>query len=96
VTVPGLPPPFDPECAAVLAGLPPSPPLTRESLATIRQPPPGFAPPTDEQLAASGVFEVETRSVPGPPGAPDVALTICRPRGCPRLARPSTPCTAAG
>jgi acetyl esterase/lipase len=88
VTASGPPPPFDPECAAVLVGLPPFPPLTRESLAAIRQPPPGFQPPTDAQLAASGVFEVETRSVPGPPGAPDVALTICRPTGLPS-ARPA-------
>ena len=40
-------------------------------------------PPTEEQLAASGAFRVERRFVPGPAGAPDVALTICRPAALP-------------
>ncbi|CCH88159.1 Alpha/beta hydrolase [Modestobacter italicus] len=83
MTAPGPPPPFDPECAAVLAGLPPFPTLAVESLASIRQPPPQFMPPTEEQLAASGAFRVERRIVPGPAGVPDLALTICRPATLP-------------
>jgi acetyl esterase/lipase len=35
--------------------------------------------PTDEELSRGGAFAVEERSVPGPVGAPDVALVICRP-----------------
>jgi acetyl esterase/lipase len=88
VTAPGPPPPFDAECVAALAGLPPFPMLSVESLASIRQPPPQFMPPTEEQLAASGAFRVERRLVPGPTGAPDVAVTICRPAALPS-ARPA-------
>jgi acetyl esterase/lipase len=73
-------PPFDPELAAALD-------LTAEAL------PPGFPPeaipevraslllpsPTDEHLRRGGAFEVEERTVPGPAGAPEVSLLICRP-----------------
>jgi acetyl esterase/lipase len=36
---------------------------------------------TDEDLARGGAFTVGTRSVPGPEGAPEVPLLICRPTG---------------
>src|SRR4051812_41214285 len=72
-------PPFDVECAAVLARLPEFPPLTVESLDAIRRPPPGFEPPTDHDLARDGLFDVRRRTVPGPSGAPEVELVVCRP-----------------
>ncbi|MEU6770878.1 alpha/beta hydrolase [Streptomyces sp. NPDC046759] len=34
---------------------------------------------TDEQIRRGGTFEIEERTVPGPPGAPSIALLICRP-----------------
>ncbi len=38
-------------------------------------------PPSDEDLRCGGAFEVSERLVPGPPGAPEVSLLICRPAG---------------
>lgn len=38
-----------------------------------------FAPPTNEELAGGGLFEIEERTAPGPPGAPEVPLLFCRP-----------------
>jgi acetyl esterase/lipase len=34
---------------------------------------------TDDELSLDGAFDVSVRSVPGPEGAPDVSLLICRP-----------------
>jgi acetyl esterase/lipase len=74
----GPPPPYDPECGAVLASLPPFPPLTVEAIPFLRAA--EFIPrPTNEDLARGGAFTVEERTVPGPVGAPDVDLIICRP-----------------
>jgi acetyl esterase/lipase len=79
----GPPPPFDPELAAVLAAiaefLPPA--LTVDMIPALRQPNPALPAPTDEELARGGAFTVEERAVPGPEGAPDVSLLICRPTG---------------
>ena len=80
-------PPFDRQCAEVLARLPDFPPLTVESLDAVRRPPPGFDPPTDDDLARGGRFDVSRLTVPGPRGAPDVELVVCRPVG-PSSARP--------
>lgn len=78
------PPPFDPEIAAHLAAihawLPPT--ITPDMIPAGRQLPSGSPPPpTNEELAGDGRFEVEERAVPGPPGAPDVTVLICRPTG---------------
>jgi acetyl esterase/lipase len=74
----GPPPPYDPECGAVLAQLPPFPPLTVDAIPFLRAA--EFIPrPTNEELSRGGAFTVEERSVPGPKGAPDVALLLCRP-----------------
>jgi acetyl esterase/lipase len=74
----GPPPPYDPECGAVLAALPPFPPLTVEAIPFLRSA--EFIPrPTNEDLARGGAFTVEERTVPGPTGDPDVSLIICRP-----------------
>ncbi|MGW4224453.1 alpha/beta hydrolase [Streptomyces bauhiniae] len=76
------PPPFDPELAAAL-----------EPLKDVLEP--GLAPDGIEaarenaamevfgslDLTLDGAFEVEDREVPGPPGAPDVSLYLCRPAG---------------
>ncbi|MFG3197325.1 alpha/beta hydrolase [Streptomyces sp. NPDC048208] len=78
------PPPFDPELAAAL-----------EPLKDVMEP--GLAPDGIEaarrdaemevfgslDLTMDGAFEVEDREVPGPPGAPDVSLYICRPASAP-------------
>lgn len=74
----GPPPPFDPELAAALAvlGLPSA--FTADMIPALRQGIPGMVPPTDEELSRDGAFEVEERTVPGPPG---VSLLICRPAG---------------
>ena len=78
----GPPPPYDAECGAVLATLPPFPPLTLAAIPAMRAGAAEYMPrPTNEELARSGAYTVEERTVPGPPGAPDVALIICRPAG---------------
>jgi acetyl esterase/lipase len=75
----GPPPPFDPECAAVLEQFDAfSTPLTADLIPVLRQNP--LTPrPTDEDLRRGGAFTVDERSVPGPEGAPDVRLLVCRP-----------------
>ncbi|MEW2164918.1 alpha/beta hydrolase [Streptomyces sp. NPDC007084] len=78
----GPPPPFDPELAAALevigehlppALLPEMIPALRDGLVVVE----GAA----LDLTAGGAFVVEERTVPGPEGAPDVSLLICRPAG---------------
>ncbi|MDH6522662.1 acetyl esterase/lipase [Streptomyces sp. SAI-135] len=75
-----VPPPFDPELAAALEAMKEmlSPSLTLDGLADARA---GLGPllPSDEVLTGGGAFEIEDRSVPGPAGAPDISLLICRP-----------------
>ncbi|MFE2727784.1 alpha/beta hydrolase [Kitasatospora sp. NPDC059327] len=75
------PVPFDPELVAALhlvrelmppAGMLPTPEM-REALNAH-----GLA---DEALTRGGAFEIEDRTVPGPAGAPDISLLICRPSG---------------
>lgn len=73
------PVPFDPECAAALAAAGGFPPLTPDLIPVMRQGLPGLEPPSLEDLRRGGVFAVEERSVPGPDGAPEVSLLICRP-----------------
>ena len=78
----GAPPPYDPECDAVLATLPPFPPLTLAAIPAMRAGAAEYMPrPTNEELSRGGRYTVEERTVPGPVGAPDVALIICRPSG---------------
>ncbi|MEU3338938.1 alpha/beta hydrolase [Streptomyces sp. NPDC002144] len=74
-------PPFDrelaPELEAIRAWLPPT--VTPDMIEAGRRTDGPFPPPTNEELACGGRFEVEERTVPGPPGAPEVPLLICRP-----------------
>ncbi|MGY1636614.1 alpha/beta hydrolase [Geodermatophilus sp. SYSU D00742] len=76
----GPPPPFDPECAIALEQFADafSTPLTAEVVPALRQA--ELMPrPTDDDLRRGGAFTVEERSVPGPEGAPEISLLICRP-----------------
>ncbi|MFF7260961.1 alpha/beta hydrolase [Streptomyces sp. NPDC008159] len=74
------PPPFDRELAAPLAtildALPM--PLTADLVADRRRRS-ATGRLTDEEIRRDGRFTIEERTVPGPPGAPDVPLLICRP-----------------
>jgi acetyl esterase/lipase len=80
---PGPPPPFDAELTAALDVIAEQMPsaLTPDLIPVLRQPNPAMPPPSDEDLRRGGDFEVTERLVPGPPGAPDVSLLICRPAG---------------
>ena len=77
------PPPFDPELAAALAvvaeHIPPV--FTLDLLPSLRGPNSLMPAPTDEDLSRGGAFEITERRVPGPAGAPDISLLICRPTG---------------
>jgi acetyl esterase/lipase len=76
----GPPPPYDPECGAVLAAMPGFPAVTLEFIPAMRAGADEFMPrPSNEQLTRGGAYTVEERTVPGPEGAPDVALIVVRP-----------------
>ncbi len=79
----GPPPPFDPELLPVLAAMEENGRVeyTLAAIPRLRQAPPPFPPPTDEDLIRGGTFELRERLVPGPAGAPEVPLLICRPAG---------------
>ncbi|NEB02754.1 alpha/beta hydrolase [Streptomyces sp. SID13726] len=75
-----VPPPFDPELSAALDLIKEmiSPGLTLDELDAVRQGP-GVQMLADLDLTLDGFFEVADRSVPGPEGAPEISLLICRP-----------------
>jgi hypothetical protein len=77
----GPPPPFDADLAAVLPVINErlQSSVTSDLIPVLRQPNPAFPPPTDEELRRGGAFEVTERLVPGPAGAPEISLLICRP-----------------
>jgi acetyl esterase/lipase len=79
----GPPPPFDAELAAALLTINKTTPpdgLRPETIAATRQRAQiSMKPPANEELARGGAFTVEERTVPGPVGAPDISLLICRP-----------------
>lgn len=78
------PPPFDPELAPILAEASQwiSPSMTYEQIHENRAASDNWAPRLDhETLSRGGAFAVEERLVPGPEGAPEVALLICTPVG---------------
>ncbi|NEA98427.1 alpha/beta hydrolase [Streptomyces sp. SID13726] len=76
------PPPFDPELDAALAVVTERIPRewNLELLPAMREGE-ALVLPSDEQLGRGGAFQVEERRVPGPEGAPDISLLICRPTG---------------
>ena len=73
-------PVFDPELAAPLAAineqLPPT--LTPDLIPALREGMRAMRTP-DEQLTRGGTFTTQTRTVPGPDGAPNVTLLVCSP-----------------
>ena len=75
-------PPFDPELAGALSALAGQLPssITEDLIPTLRAGTSAFAP-TDEQLRREGAVETEERTIPGPQGAPDLSILICRPAG---------------
>ena len=77
----GPPPAFDAELAVALAAGAAAgrPAFTMENIALLRELPPPVPLPTDEDLRRGGAFEVTTRTVPGPAGAPDIELLIAAP-----------------
>ncbi|MFJ7074040.1 alpha/beta hydrolase [Streptomyces sp. NPDC098781] len=74
------PPPFDPELAAALELIKDvvSPGLTMDGIADVRRGA-GIQLLAELDLTLDGFFEVEDRTVPGPPGAPEISLLVCRP-----------------
>ena len=79
----GPPPPFDTELRPALDAMALGGRLefTLANIPLIRQAPPPFPVPTDDDLRCGGAFAVSTAAAPGPAGAPDVPLLICRPAG---------------
>lgn len=79
----GPPPAFDAELSPALDAMAAAgrPAFTLENIPLIRQAPPPFPVPTDEDLRRDGAFEVTSGRAPGPAGAPDVPLLVCRPAG---------------
>ena len=79
------PPRLDPELAAALAAIgeigPSEPPS--DLVQYIRAMHLLVPSATNEELRRDGAFEVLERLVPGPPGAPQVPLVICRPTNAP-------------
>ena len=77
----GPPPPFDPELEPALAAMSSrgGMVLSLELIPAIRRAPSPFPAPTLEELRRGGAFEVSERLVPGPAGAPEISLLICRP-----------------
>ncbi|MGD6741884.1 alpha/beta hydrolase [Streptomyces sp. BH106] len=60
--------------------LPPGTFSDMTSLEKMRQgPPPGTDPVSEETLTRGGAYTLEERVTPGPQGAPDISLLICRP-----------------
>jgi acetyl esterase/lipase len=79
----GPPPPYDPELLPAITAMAQAegPAFTLEMIEAIRQAPSRFPVPTVEDMRRRGAFGVTERLVPGPAGAPDVSLLICRPTG---------------
>ncbi|MFJ9815223.1 alpha/beta hydrolase [Streptomyces sp. NPDC101151] len=77
---PPPPPPFDAELAAALKPVEEviSPGLTMDEIPAARQDV-GIDLLGQFDLTMGGAFEAENRTVPGPEGAPDISLLICRP-----------------
>ncbi|MEU2775413.1 alpha/beta hydrolase [Streptomyces sp. NPDC007162] len=74
------PPPFDPELSAALEmiGEVISPAFALEDIPSIRQGE-GIRLLSEVDLTLGGAFEVTDRTVPGPAGAPEISLLVCRP-----------------
>jgi acetyl esterase/lipase len=77
----GPPVPFDPELAAALGVIRERMPatFTVDMLPLLRAARTEAVDLSDEQLSLDGAFDVTERVVPGPVGAPDISLLVCRP-----------------
>jgi acetyl esterase/lipase len=77
----GPPVPFDSELAAALDVIRERMPavFTEDMLPLFRAARAESADLTNEELSLDGAFTVSERDVPGPAGAPDISLLICRP-----------------
>lgn len=74
-------PPIDPELDAVLAEFPAiSEPLRIDQVPALREARQALRL-TDDDLRRGGAIEFDEITVPGPPGAPDLGLLVCRPAG---------------
>lgn len=93
-----VPPPFDPELAVALKAInkvmPPG--LAPDQIGLARQSP-ALREMADLDVTMGGAFETEDRTVPGPEGAPDISLLICRPltSAAGRVPSSTTPTAAA-
>ncbi|GAA0953341.1 alpha/beta hydrolase [Actinocorallia libanotica] len=80
----GPPPPFDPTVAATLAVVHKTMPadgLVAARIPVYRAAAAELGALPAAEFTGNGAFTVEERAVPGPEGAPDVPLLICRPAG---------------
>ncbi|KPI22628.1 hypothetical protein OK074_7166 [Actinobacteria bacterium OK074] len=77
---PPPPPPFDPELTAALEVMAEQlgGGFRLETIGELRERA-GIFRLSDDELSRDGAFEIEERAVPGPKGAPDISLLICRP-----------------
>ena len=78
-----VPPPLDPELAAGFAVIAEHIPrvFTLDMISSMRQQSAAMPTVSDEELSRGGAFEITERRVPGPAGAPEISLLICRPSG---------------
>lgn len=80
--MPSYPPvPFDPEIEPQLAEVIPAdaPPFTPETIPAIRAEMAAMFPPAADAIGDAPV-DVEERTIPGPPGAPELEITVISPR----------------
>ncbi len=80
----GPPVPYDIELASFIAAMPPFGlgEMTPEMIPAMRETRAASMPQvTDDDLRRGGAHELSARNVPGPAGAPEVSLLICRPAG---------------
>lgn len=84
-----VPPPFDPELAAVLEGAEDllRPGFTAADIEAARHSEAAELPELLD-LTMDGAFEVTEHTAPGPAGAPDVPLLVCRPTAPPKAGTP--------
>jgi acetyl esterase/lipase len=77
----GPPPPFDADLLPALEAVPPGAlsGFSAQDIPRLRQTSNAGPAPTDEDLRRGGSYTLVTELVPGPAGAPDVPLLICRP-----------------
>jgi acetyl esterase/lipase len=78
----GPPPPFDPELLPALESLAEAmPPAVRPEMIPALREFMAATAPTDDELRRGGAIDFVERRVPGPEGAPDISLLVCRPAG---------------